>query len=246
MIATIKELFSNQRFLVIYSAAITVVFLLTVLLGAAENQKQKFNEIDVQRINIVEPDGTLRMVLSNKSSFPGIIIKGKEHPHPDRKTAGVLFFNDEGTENGGLIFGGSKDKNGQETSFGHLSFDAYEQDQYFSIDANQRGDKSSESLRLVDRPSYPIDELVALTDSIKNLPPDQQKSAIAKFSAAHTPPHPRLSLGREDDKSVALRMRDPDGHDRIVVQVTSDGNPVIKFLDANGKVTSQLPATTPQ
>ena len=53
------------------------------------------------------------MVISNKADFPGIIIKGKETPHPDRKTAGMLFFNDEGTENGGLIFGGSKDKQRQ-------------------------------------------------------------------------------------------------------------------------------------
>ena len=32
--------------------------------------KQSFGEIDVERINVREPDGTLRFVLSNRASFP--------------------------------------------------------------------------------------------------------------------------------------------------------------------------------
>src|SRR5579875_3514747 len=110
----------SSRFLTIYSGVLTAVFALTVLCGFGPSAKTNFEEITVRRINIVEPDGTLRMVISDKSLFPGIIIKGQEHPHPNRKTAGMIFFNDEGTENGGLIFGGSKDKNGQVSSYGHL------------------------------------------------------------------------------------------------------------------------------
>jgi hypothetical protein len=124
------KLFSSPRFLAIYSGVLTITFAVVVLAGFAESrQKQTFDEITVHRINVVEPDGTLRMTISNKAVFPGIVIKGKETPHPDRTTAGMLFFNDEGTENGGLIFGGSKDKDGKVTSYGHLSFDQYEQDQ---------------------------------------------------------------------------------------------------------------------
>ncbi len=134
----------------------------------------------MQRINIVEPDGTLRMVISDKTLFPGIFLKGQEHPHPDRKTAGVLFLNDEGTENGGLIFGGDKDKSGKVSSYGHLSFDAYEQDQVFSVDAQQEGDQRASTLTMVDRPDYPIGDLISLTDRIKSLPPEQQKGRNRK------------------------------------------------------------------
>ncbi|HXN96291.1 MAG TPA: hypothetical protein VN879_17415, partial [Candidatus Acidoferrales bacterium] len=78
----------------------------TVLSGfAGRSKKASFDEISVRRINIVEPDGTTRMILSNKTDAPGLIIRRKEYPHPDRKSAGVIFFDDEGTENGGLIFG---------------------------------------------------------------------------------------------------------------------------------------------
>jgi hypothetical protein len=35
-------------------------------MGFTQTQKQKFAEIDVERINIVEKDGKLRMVISNQ------------------------------------------------------------------------------------------------------------------------------------------------------------------------------------
>ena len=36
--------------------------------------------------NLREPDGTLRLVISDKSKAPEIFVKGREYPHPDRKT----------------------------------------------------------------------------------------------------------------------------------------------------------------
>jgi hypothetical protein len=238
-----NRLIGSQRFLIIYSGVLTLIFVVTVSAGFMQlPKKTTFDQIDVQRINIVEPDGTLRMVISDKTSLPGIVIKGQEHPHPNRSTAGILFFNDEGTENGGLIFGGAKDKDGKPTSFGHLSFDEYEQDQVLVIDSNQNGEKRGSALTIVDRPDYPIGELVALTDKIKNLPKDQQQAEITKFMQSHPSPHQRLFLGRSDDRSVALRFKDGDGRDRIVLQVAADGTASIKFLDQTGKVVSQLPA----
>ncbi len=237
-----KQILGNPKFLAIYSGVLTLVFAITVLAGfTADSHRVSFDEVTVHRINIVEPDGTLRMVLSDKSEFPGIIIKGKEHPHPDRTTAGMLFFNDEGTENGGLIFGGEM-KDGKGSSFGHLSFDAYEQDQIFSLDAGKTGDQSESALSMIDRPEYPIGELVALTDKIKDLPEDQKKAEIAKFMKDRPAPHKRLSLGRAEDKSVSLRLKDTEGRDRAVLEVAADGSPVLRLLDKDGKVVSQLPA----
>ena len=237
-----NKVLGNQRFLVIYSGILTIVFAVTLLGGfAPEVKKTTLDELTVQRINVVEPDGTLRLVISNKALAPGIIIKNQEHPHPNRKTAGFLFFNDEGTENGGLIFGGEKTKDGKGTSFGHLSFDAYEQDQTFTIDAGQEGDKSATSIAMLDRPDWPIGEVIALTDRIKDMTPDQQKAEVAKFQQTHASAHQRISMGRGGDRSVALKFKDVDGKDRIVIQVAPDGTPVMKFLDSTGKVVSQLP-----
>src|SRR6202034_1617208 len=104
--------------------------------AGAERKVTEFAEIDVQRINIREPDGTLRMTISNAATAPGLIFKGTEHPFPNRQAAGILFFNDEGSENGGLLFGGAE-KGQNVSSGGHLSFDQYEQDQVISLDQTE-------------------------------------------------------------------------------------------------------------
>lgn len=78
--------------------------------GAA--QKTKFTEIDVERINIVEPDGKLRMVISNRPRSIGPIYKGTPFGYPGGTRPGIIFFNDEGTENGGLTFTGAAGRTG--------------------------------------------------------------------------------------------------------------------------------------
>lgn len=105
-----------------------------LLTGFTSSRPATFDEITVHRINVVEPDGTLRMVISNKAALPGVIVKGKEQPPQDRPQAGMLFYNDEGSENGGLIFGGRKDGNGNVVdSGGSLSFDKYGANQIVQI-----------------------------------------------------------------------------------------------------------------
>lgn len=117
-----------QKWLCAYSAVMTTLLLCLMLMGAKKPQTSEFDELRVHRIDVVEPDGTLRMVISNKDRLPPVIIKGKEHPEmgEERPQAGMIFYNDEGSENGGLIFGGRKNAKGEVVdSGGSLSFDKY-------------------------------------------------------------------------------------------------------------------------
>jgi len=117
---------SVQKLLLGYSVVMSTAFAAVLLIGAKQHRTQAFDEIEVHRINVVEPDGTLRMVISNRDQLPGVIVKGKEQPKNDRPQAGMLFYNDEGSENGGLIFGGRKNDKGEVVdSGGSLSFDKY-------------------------------------------------------------------------------------------------------------------------
>jgi hypothetical protein len=117
---------SLHQVLVTYSAILSTTFAVMLLLGAKSHRNEVFDTVQVHRINVVEPDGTLRMVISNHDQMPGVIVKGKESPKIDRPQAGMLFYNDEGSENGGLIFGGHQNEKGEVVdSGGSLSFDKY-------------------------------------------------------------------------------------------------------------------------
>lgn len=122
------KLHLGQRFITVYAGVLTLVFAGTVLMGATSTTSSaSFDQITVHRINLVEPDGTLRMVISDHAKFPGLFLHGKEYPHP-RPQAGMLFYNDEGTEQGGLVFAGAKNKGGYSSGLS-LTFDRYNQDQ---------------------------------------------------------------------------------------------------------------------
>src|SRR5919109_5127351 len=114
----------GMRMLALYAGVATGLLLMAFTTGAFRSQE--FDEITVRRINVVEPDGTLRMVISNRDKFPGVIVRGKELGRNQRPGTGMLFLNDEGTENGGLIFGGQRDADGKIAKAGvSLSFDKY-------------------------------------------------------------------------------------------------------------------------
>jgi len=221
---------------------LTVAVAVALLAGAAGPRTAKFDAIDVGRINIVEPDGTVRLVLSSKALFPGILYKKKEYPHPNRATAGILFYNDEGTENGGLTFGGEKDKDGKVSAYGHLSFDQYDQDQVLTLDASEDDGYRKARLSIWDRPDYPIGELLDLQARIKDLPGERQKEEYAKFFAGRGKAQPRVFLGRSDNGAVSLRLNDTEGRERLIIEVTPDGAGAVRFLDETGKETGRLPA----
>jgi hypothetical protein len=257
------RLFSHPRFLAVYSGVLTVVFAATVGLGirngvsilhpvhAEESAKNAtFEEITVQRIKVVEPDGTPRLVIADKAKFPGLFFKGKEGARPDRVgEAGMLFMNDEGTEDGGLIFGGYEGKDGVAHAWGHLSFDEYEQDQAMSVDSGQDGEERHAGIQISDNGTARITpEVLAAFSAARALPAEtpEQRAAKKRALAAVLVKYPillkpRAYLGRDPDKGASLRLADAQGKNRIVLKVGADGTPEMEFLDASGKVTERWP-----
>ena len=98
----------REKVLLIYSTVASTAVLAIFLTGAASHRIATFDEIKTHRIDVIEPDGTLRLVISNAAELPGVIVKGTERPPSDRPQAGLLFYNDEGSETGGLIFGDTR------------------------------------------------------------------------------------------------------------------------------------------
>lgn len=236
------RIITGQQFLFIYSGILTVAFIMTVLVEIFYTPTVvRARELDVQRINVSEPDGTVRLIISNKAQFPGLIVKGHEFAHKDRQTAGMLFFNDEGTENGGLIFGGARKSNGQVSSYGHLSFDQYMQDQTLTLESNQEGNSFSKNFSIVDRPQYSISDVIPLIEKYQNDPSYENKAAIDAFVAQHGAAASRLYIGEFPDKSVSVELKDEDGRSRLVLRIGIDGKPHLQFLDAKGNIIDELP-----
>jgi hypothetical protein len=71
----------------LYSITLTFILGLIILSSfQSNNSNQKFDEITVERINIVEPDGKLKMVISNeKRQHPGM-VDGKPFDARKRRT----------------------------------------------------------------------------------------------------------------------------------------------------------------
>src|SRR5574342_688365 len=116
----------TPRWLHLYAFAMTALAA-SAWIGATRTQEShpRFTEIDVERINIVEPDGKLRMVLSNRPRSIGPIYKGEPFGYPGGGRPGIIFFNDEGTENGGLTFAGRRGADGKFQAASGFSFDQF-------------------------------------------------------------------------------------------------------------------------
>lgn len=163
----------SVRFLAVYSGVLTVAFAATILCGAALIRNPRFGVITARRINIVEPDGTVRLTISNRADFPGGWIHKKESPRPDRReAAGMLFMSEEGSEQGGLIWGASQLPDGTIENHGHLSLDQYEENQVFALDAGQEGNEKFSRITIADQGDYPIEEKRKAQERFEKLPAD--------------------------------------------------------------------------
>ncbi len=210
---------------------------LLLLTGAARAPSLP-SVIDVQRINVREPDGTLRMVLSSAAREPGIIVDGHEQPHPSRQSAGILFYNDEGTENGGLIFDGKRAGDGTPHSSGSFTFDRYKQDQVVQLLADEDGKDRHAGLIVNDHPDAAMD--FAAIDRARTLPQSEQASAFKAANAATTR---RVFVGRTSEGASELQLRDASGASRLLLKVDAAGNATITFLDADGHAVRTIAAS---
>jgi hypothetical protein len=232
-----------SRMLLAYSAVVMTAMAGVAATHAVSQPKvTAFDTIDVQRINLREADGTMRMAISNKAQFPGAIFKGKEYPHASRAdTAGMIIFDDEGTENGGLIFGGKTGPDGKVQSFGHLSFDQYMQDQVVNFEQGEEDGHRSAGLGINDMPDAPMDiEALSKIESMKDGP--EKTTIIQKLVAEGVGGHPRMFVGKREGVAM-LNMRDAAGKERVRMKVTPSGDASIEFLDADGKVLRTITPT---
>ncbi|MBA3641574.1 MAG: hypothetical protein M3545_03695 [Acidobacteriota bacterium] len=236
-----RSLRLELRFLRVY--AITSSLVLLVLCTAAFRQGTvtgKFDEITVGRMNVVDADGTLRLVISNKDRMHPGMMDGKTIDRA-RPEAGLLFFNEVGDEVGGLTFTG-QEVNGRGRANAGIMFDQFKQDQTIGISYSETDGRRTAGLQVWDRPDTRLSELIEKLNAANRIAdPAEKGKAMAAIRAAAPPAPRRLFAGKLPDRSATVSLSDAAGKPRLTLTVDADGNPRIEFLDQQGKVVSRLP-----
>ncbi len=216
---------------------------LVVLATAAFRQgttSQRFDEITVQRMNVADANGTLRLVIANKDRMHPGQMDGKVIDRP-RPVAGLLFFNEEGDEVGGLTFTG-REVNGVRQANAGLMFDQFKQDQTIGFSYSEGNGRRTAGFQVWDRSDTRLSELIEKLNAANRIPDAAQREAeVAKVRAAAPPGPRRIFVGKNADRAATVSLADGDGKPRLTLTVDAGGNPRIEFLDAAGKVVARMP-----
>ncbi|MCZ4696132.1 hypothetical protein DWB61_15845 [Ancylomarina euxinus] len=222
------------KFLKVYSGFLTVVLLSTIFYVMNQTKDRNFKEINVERINIVESNGDLKLVISNSKRQHQGIINGKPLPKRERQ-AGLIFFNSVGDECGGLIYDGNDKEAGLV-----LSVDKYRDDQVMQLRyvENTEKDARTYGMQFWDYPkedgyqkrNKAFEDLQKIEDN------KEKRAAYLKMKQDGLLPEDRMFVGKKMNKDVGLFINDNKGRPRIKIYIDNDNNPKIELLNEAGNV----------
>ncbi|HEX5435850.1 MAG TPA: hypothetical protein VFW98_01730 [Gemmatimonadaceae bacterium] len=240
----VRALRKQVRLLKAHALITTTALVIVAFAAFARSPShQRFDEIDVQRLNLVEPNGKLDMVLSNRARFPDPIVDGRTLKRSVAPSPGMLFYNDEGDEDGGLGFEG-KLVNGKPSAGGSLLFDRFHQDQTVGIEYSEHDGRYSAGLRVWDRPDVPVAEVYDRVQAIRKLSsPEAQRRAVQALRDSGLVGEQRVFVGQAPGRTASVVLSDRRGRPRITMRVDSAGTPTLDFLDAKGQVIAHLPSS---
>lgn len=224
------------RFLRGYAIATSLIL---IVLGAAAFRQATtpagLGEINVERINVVDKDGTLRMVISNKDRMHPGVMDGVTIDRP-RPVAGMLFFNEHGDEVGGLTYTGQVTGTTRRANAG-LMFDQLKQDQTIGISYSENNGQRAAGFNVWDRSDQPLSELITALNAANRIEDRAKRDATLASIRSTAPPGPRrVFLGKTNERAATMTLSDEAGRPRLRLTVDPAGNPRMEFLDEQGKV----------
>ncbi|HKV51086.1 MAG TPA: hypothetical protein VJO52_07800 [Gemmatimonadaceae bacterium] len=242
-----EKLRKEVRMLKAYAIASSMLFAILIFAAFRSPKVATFDQIDAHRINIRETNGTIRLAISNTDEFPGGTIGGVELKYRNgHRGAGLLFFNDAGDENGGLVYEG-KLVNGQPEASSTIRFDHFRQQEAVGLNYEQEGNKKESGLLVWDQPDTPLTgDMATALNNIQAMTDTAAKTAAykafqQKYNAAFGHFTKRVFVGRTLDDDAAVLLLDKHGKTRARLAVDSAGVASLQFLDDSGKVVYSLP-----
>jgi hypothetical protein len=227
-------------FLRAYAVATSILLVVVTAAAFRQASPQKFGEIAVERINVVDADGTLRMVLSNKDRMHPGVMDGVTIDRP-RPVAGMLFFNDQGDEVGGLTYTGAE-RDGRRQANAGIMFDQLKQDQTIGFSYSETNGRRTAGLQVWDRSDAPLSDLIRKLNEANRIENASERAKAIAAIRAEAPPGPRrVFVGKNADRTALVALSDAEGRPRLTIAVDAAGNPRIEFLDEAGKIVARLP-----
>ena len=231
-------------------AVFGIIAVLFTLLNSfrLERKIENFDEINVKKINIIEKDGTVRMVISNKELQHSGRMNGKDWEKRERQ-AGMIFFNDLGDECGGLIYETKKNPDGSVKNGMSITMDRYKDDQVLQIlnDESIKGDKimsqrgffvnDFKSVEGIDARNKAYAEAEKITDE------KLRREKLREISKNHGSNN-LLFLGKTKGNSQGLFIADKNGQPKLMVYVDENGEPKIQTFNEKGEVKDFLVTET--
>jgi len=243
----------NKEIIFLRAFAITTAVGMLFIATSAFKQmgNQKFTEIDVERINIIEKDGTVKMVITNVERFPTgqDKINNKITNSNRKKRSGMLFFNEDGIECGGFIYDGSKINDAHSSGLS-LTYDQYDGDQVMQLLTTDigKGDKRKviSTLSFNDRPSKESQETtLKIMKELEELKIKDPKAMQAKYKEYENQGLlggvPRIMLGQTRSQNNGLFLFDSQGIPRAMFYIDVNNQAKLDFMDEKGNITASFP-----
>lgn len=202
-------------------------------------QPESFEEINVERINVIDKNGNISLVISNSArQHPGM-IDGKVLVERERP-AGLIFFNEEQDEIGGLAYGGNSEIGNNLV----LSYDQYKNDQVMQMRhlTGQNG-RNLYGLQLWDRDKeYTLPRYFAAFDSLQKLDYsyDEIQNLLQKENGGKPVNAERMFLGKNFSLETGLFIQDEYGNDRIKIYIDENNEPKMVILTDDGTISKDL------
>lgn len=232
---------SNKRALLILSI-INFVGLCIIMYHVLWNESDS-KELVLEKLTIVESDGTRSLIIANSERLPGSIIG--EHRGEKRGAPGMLFYNHKGNEAGGLIFDSSQ-QDSSYYNYQHMSFDQFDNDQVLALTNNEANGFHRKGLMINQLPyDQNLYDFFKSVDSIMAANPDlsreQARRRMVRINYRKGKGMiQRLFVGSENGKSK-IQMSDTKGTVRIEMGIdpkTEKG--LIVFYNSEGKEVNRI------
>jgi hypothetical protein len=163
----------------------------------------------VQRINVVDAQGKTRLVMANSARFPDVKVRGKVSKRSINDAAGLVFYDVNGEETGGVALARLGGEN-----VANLTFDyTYQLTDGIRMIKRESADGARwhAGFEIFDRRPYVAGEI-------------ESSQGVQRVALV------------DEDHNAQLVISDRHGRARIRIGVDATGTPTIAMLDQDGKV----------